>query len=115
MGLVSIVLGGRVATFAVVAVSGRFVVKCACTVSGRDEDCPTAVKTQHGWETGVVFVFLCIFRVELFTRRISHYPWMSFQSWSDLVRFDSSDDVVVRFDSSDDVFLVTIGAASWHL
>ena len=70
---------------------------------------------MHSGKTRVVFVLLlCIFWVELFTRRISHYPWMSVQRWFDLVRLDSSDDVVVCFDSSDDVFLVTIGTASWH-
>ena len=58
--------------------------------------------------------FACV-GVELFICRISHYPWISVQSWFDLVRFESSDDVVVRFDSSDEVFLVTIGVASWHL
>ena len=39
---------------------------------------------------------------------------MSVQSWFDLVRFESSDDVVVRFDSSDETFLVIFGVASWH-
>ena len=69
----------------------------------------------HSGKTRVVFVLLlCIFGVELFTCRISHYPWMSVQRWFYLVRFDCSDDVVVCVDSSDDVFLVTIGTASWH-
>ena len=38
-------------------------------------------------------LLLCFLGVELFTRRNCHYPWMSVQSWFDLVRFDSSDDV----------------------
>ena len=53
-------------------------------------------KITARWETRVVFVLLlllCFFGVELFTRRNCHYPWMSVQSWFDLVRFDSSDDV----------------------
>ena len=34
--------------------------KCACTVFGRDEGCPSEVKAQHGWTTRVVIVVLLL-------------------------------------------------------
>ena len=60
MGRGPLAVGRRGATYAVVAVSSQFVVKCACRVSGRARGCPNAVKIQHGSTSSVVFVVLLL-------------------------------------------------------
>ena len=58
MGRVPLAVGRRGATFAIVAVSSQFVVKCACAVFGGVGGCPTDVEIEHGSTPSVVFVVL---------------------------------------------------------
>ena len=53
-------VGRRGATFAVVAVSSQFVVKCACRVFGRAKGGPKAVIILHVWVSRIVFVVLLL-------------------------------------------------------